>query len=29
MGRYRITRHIEAAPEQVFRAFTDPLLVTD
>lgn len=29
MGRYRITRHIEAAPEQVFRGFTDPLLVTD
>jgi uncharacterized protein YndB with AHSA1/START domain len=29
MGRYRITRHIEAAPEQVFRGFTDPELVTD
>jgi len=29
MGSYRITRHIEAVPEQVFRAFTDPLLVTD
>jgi uncharacterized protein YndB with AHSA1/START domain len=29
MGRYRITRHIGVTPEQVFRAFTDPLLVTD
>lgn len=29
MGRYRITRHIPATPEQVFRAFTDPALVAD
>src|SRR5262245_341010 len=29
MGRYRITRHIQATPEQVFRAFTDPRLVVD
>jgi polyketide cyclase/dehydrase/lipid transport protein len=29
MGSYRITRRIGASPEQVFRAFTDPVLVTD
>jgi uncharacterized protein YndB with AHSA1/START domain len=29
MGRYRITRHIDATPEQVFRGFTDPRLVAD
>ncbi len=29
MGSYRITRHIEAAPERVFRAFTDPAFVAD
>jgi Polyketide cyclase / dehydrase and lipid transport len=29
MGRYVITRRIGAAPEQVFRAFTDPALVAD
>jgi carbon monoxide dehydrogenase subunit G len=29
MGRYRITRHIQATPDQVFRAFTDPALVVD
>lgn len=29
MGRYRITRRIDAAPEQVFRVFTDPALVAD
>ncbi len=29
MGRYRITRHISAPPERVFRAFTDPVLVAD
>ena len=29
MGRYRISRHIPAAPELVFRAFTDPALVVD
>lgn len=29
MGRYRITRHIDATPEQVFRGFTDPELVAD
>ena len=29
MGSYRITRSIGAAPEQVFRAFTDPGLVAD
>jgi carbon monoxide dehydrogenase subunit G len=29
MGRYRITRHIHATPERVFRAFTDPRLVLD
>ena len=29
MGRYRITRRIAATPEQVFRAFTDPVLVAD
>lgn len=29
MGRYRITRRIDAAPEHVFRAFTDPALVAD
>lgn len=29
MGRYRILRHIPAAPEQVFRGFTDPALVVD
>jgi hypothetical protein len=29
MGRYRITRRIDATPKQVFRAFTDPVLVAD
>lgn len=29
MGRYVIRRHLEAAPEAVFRAFTDPALVVD
>ena len=29
MGRYRKTRRIEASPEQVFRAFTDPAIVAD
>ena len=29
MGRYRLTRHIRATVEQVFRAFTDPRLVVD
>lgn len=29
MGRYRIIRRIDAAPEQVFRVFTDPALVAD
>jgi len=29
MGSYRITRTIDATPEQVFRAFTDPALVVD
>ena len=29
MGRYRITRHIRATPDQVFRAFTDPALLAD
>lgn len=29
MGRYRITRHLRATPEQTFRAFTDPTLVAD
>jgi len=29
MGRYRLTRHIGATAEQVFRAFTDPALVAD
>lgn len=29
MGSYRIRRHISAAPDQVFRAFTDPGLVAD
>lgn len=29
MGRYLITRRVEASPEQVFRAFTDPVLVAD
>ena len=29
MGRYRITRRIEARPDQVYRAFTDPVLVAD
>lgn len=29
MGRYRITRRIRATPEQVFQAFTDPVLVAD
>jgi len=29
MGRYRITRRIDATPERVFRAFTDPVLVAD
>ena len=29
MGRCRITRRIAATPEQVYRAFTDPVLVAD
>lgn len=29
MGSYRITRRIDAEPDQVFRAFTDPGLVVD
>ena len=29
MGRYRKTRRITAAPEDVFRAFTDPAIVAD
>src|SRR4051812_45536781 len=29
MGRYRITRRIEANPDHVYRAFTDPVLVAD
>jgi uncharacterized protein YndB with AHSA1/START domain len=29
MGRYRISRHILATPDEVFRAFTDPSLVVD
>jgi len=29
MGRYRMTRHIRATPERVFRAFTVPGLVVD
>jgi len=29
MGRYRRTRHVEASPDEVFRAFTDPALVAD
>ena len=29
MGSYRITRHIAASPDEVFRAFTDPALVID
>jgi hypothetical protein len=29
MGRYSMTRRIEATAEQVFRAFTDPALVAD
>ena len=29
MGRYRITRRINARPDQVYRAVTDPLLVAD
>lgn len=29
MGRYLISRSIEASPEQVFRAFTDPGIVAD
>ena len=29
MGSYRITRHIDASPDEVFRAFTDPALVID
>jgi Polyketide cyclase / dehydrase and lipid transport len=29
MGRYRITRRIDARPDQVYRAFTDPALVAD
>lgn len=29
MGSYRITRRIDAEPDQVFRAFTDPGLVAD
>lgn len=29
MGRYRIRRRIEAPPERVFRAFTDPALLGD
>lgn len=29
MGSYRLSRRIQATPEQVFRAFTDPALVAD
>src|SRR5688572_33364192 len=29
MGSYRITRRIDAPPERVFRAFTEPALVAD
>jgi carbon monoxide dehydrogenase subunit G len=29
MGRYRKTRHVDAQPEAVFRAFTDPALLAD
>ena len=29
MGRYRLTRRIDAAPEHVFEGFTDPALVRD
>lgn len=29
MGSYRITRRIDAEPDRVFRAFTDPGLVAD
>ena len=29
MGRYRITRHIPVPRERVFRAFTEPLLLSD
>ena len=29
MGSYRIARRIDASPEQVFRAFTDPALIVD
>jgi uncharacterized protein YndB with AHSA1/START domain len=29
MGSYRITRHIDAPPDDVFRAFIDPALVVD
>ena len=29
MGRYVITRRIEATPEQVYRGFSDPVLVAD
>jgi len=29
MGRYRIKRRIEAPPERVFRAFTDPAILAD
>ena len=29
MGRYRKTRRIDASPDAVFRAFTDPALVAD
>ena len=29
MGRYVLTRHIEAAPDHVFDAFTDPILFVD
>ncbi|MDH5244724.1 MAG: SRPBCC family protein [Chloroflexota bacterium] len=29
MGQYRLTRRIDAAPEKVFTAFTDPVLLAD
>ncbi|MBF8289470.1 MAG: hypothetical protein HW391_438 [Chloroflexi bacterium] len=29
MGSYRLTRHIDAPPNRVFRAFTEPGLVAD
>jgi len=29
MGRYTLTRHIEASPGRVFTAFTDPALAKD